>query len=400
MLHRLLQIAGVFFKLGSISFGGPAAHLAIIEDEVVGRREWLSRQRFLDLVGATHLIPGPNAVEMAAHVGFVRAGLPGTLVAGCAFTLPATLIAIACAWGYQRYGTLPAVEAPLSGIKAAVLAVIFAAVWRLGRKAIQNWVLAVVAIGVAVASRLGSDEIAALLIGSVAGMLLLQLTRSGKDPSNDQQSDPPIPANALIPGGTLAGSLGAAAAAGTSSIATVPLGNLFLFFFKVGLVFFGGGYVLMAYIQGGLVEQYGFSEAQLWDALAIGSLTPGPMLAMVTFVGYLAGGGIAGALAATAGIIAPSFVFVVATNPLIPRLRNSRWASQFLDAVVAASLGLIVAVTFDFMADTLLADPPNLLSVRPASVLIAGAAVGVNLRWKPAPAWLVLGGAVAGYVLL
>jgi len=258
----------------------------------------------------------------------------------------------------------------------------------------------VVAVGVVVASRLGCDEVVALLAGAAAGTLLLQLAGGSKGQPDERADDSPGSAAALLPVGATAGPFGAAATTGAASIAVVPLGNLFLFFFKVGLVFFGGGYVLMAYIQGGLVEQYGFSETQLWDALAIGSLTPGPMLAMVTFVGYLAGGGTAGALAATAGIILPSFVFVVATNPLIPRLRRSRFAGRFLDAVVAASLGLIVAVTFDFMADTLLTRTPERWNVNWLTLLVAAVAVAVNLKWKPAPAWLVLGGAAAGYVLL
>ncbi len=399
MLHRLLQLAGVFLKLGSISFGGPAAHLAIIEDEVVGRRGWLSRQQFLDLVGATHLLPGPNALEIAAHVGFLRAGVLGSLAAGGGFVVPATLLAIACAFGYERYGTLPAVEAPLAGIKAAVLAIILAAVFRLGRPAIKNWVLLLVVVGVATASRFGFDEIAVLLAGSMAGAMLLSLTGGRNRPDGDGKKANSAAAAALVPAATLGGSLGAAAAAGGSSIAVVPLGNLFVFFFKVGLVFFGGGYVLMAYIQGGLVQDYGFSEAQLWDAVAIGSLTPGPMLSMVTFVGYLAGGGVAGALAATAGILVPSFVIVVVSNPLIPRLRQSRWAGRFLDAVVAASLGLIAAVTIDFMGDTLLKHTPQAWTVDGRSLLISVIAAGILLRWKPSAVWLVLGGAAAGWLL-
>jgi chromate transporter len=393
MLRRLLELAGVFLKLGTISFGGPAAHLAMMDDEVVGRRRWLGRERFLDLVAATNLIPGPNAVEMASHVGYLRAGVLGTLVAGCAFTLPATLIAVVCAWGYAQYGTLPAVEAPLSGIKAAVLAVIFAAVYRLGKAALRNWQLGLVAAGVAAASLADQNEILVLLAGSLAGVLLLWAVRpDGRDGRAGT-------AAALLPGAMLATSLGAAGKAAAGGIVGgVSQGNLFLFFLKIGLVFFGGGYVLVAYIEGGLVGQYGFSQQQLLDAVAIGQLTPGPMLSTVTFVGYLVGGGVAGALVATAGILLPSFFLVVATNPLIPRLRRSRWAGRFLDAVVAAALGLMAAVTIKLAAATLLASTAP-LRLEWRGVLVATVAAAVALRWKVAPAWLVLGGAVVGWVL-
>jgi len=393
MLRRLLELAGVFLKLGTISFGGPAAHLAMMDDEVVGRRGWLAREQFLDLVAATNLIPGPNAVEMASHVGYLRAGLLGTLVAGCAFTLPATLIAIVCAWGYEEYGTLPEVEAPLSGIKAAVLAVILAAVYRLGKAALRNWQLGLVAAGVVAASLAEQDEILVLLAGSFAGVLLLWAVRPD---GGDGRAGT---AAALLPGATLATSFGAAGKAAAGGIVGgISLGNLFFFFLKVGLVFFGGGYVLVAYIEGGLVGQYGFSQQQLLDAVAIGQLTPGPMLSTVTFVGYLVGGGVAGALAATAGILLPSFFLVVAINPLIPRLRQSRWAGWFLDAVVAAALGLMAAVTIKLAAATLLASTAP-LRLEWRGMLVATVAAAVALRWKVTPAWLVLGGAVAGWVL-
>jgi len=399
MLRRLLQLAGCFLKLGTISFGGPAAHLAMMDDEVVGRRGWLGRERFLDLVAATNLIPGPNAVEMASHVGYLRAGLLGTLVAGCAFTLPATLIAIVCAWGYKQYGTLPAVEAPLSGIRAAVLAVIFAAVFRLSKASLRKWPLAVVAAGVAAASLAGGDEILTLLAGSLVGVLLLWL--SGASPRKGGGT-----AAALLPAATLTPSLGGAAgttaagtAAGGAALVGVPLGELFLFFLKVGVVFFGGGYVLVAYIQGGLVEQYGFSPQLLNDTMAIGSITPGPMLAMVTFVGYLVGGGVAGALVATAGVLLPSFFLVVATNPVIPRLRQSRLAGRFLDAVVAAAIGLMAAVTIDPLMRETLVVSRELPWLSWKGVLITAGATALALRFKIAPAWLVLGGAVAGWLL-
>lgn len=393
MLHRLLELAGLMLKLGTISFGGPAAHLAIMEDEIVRRRQWISREHFLDLVGATNLIPGPNAVEMASHVGYCRAGLAGSIVGGLAFTVPAVAMTMVLAWSYARFGALPQVEAFLYGVKPAVLAVVLAAIWRLGRKALAGWQLALVGLGVAVAVLLGADEVLALLAASLAGVILLALTR------RDDGVKGPVPASILV-GSTFAGSARTAQAAGLAAAgaaaatpAAVSLWKLGLFFLKVGAVWYGGGYVLLAYLEGGLVGQYHllgqeqlFSQKHLLDAVAIGQLTPGPMLTCATFAGYLIAG-TAGAAVATVAILLPSFFFVALTNPWIPRLRRSRLASRFLDAVVAGSVGLMIAVTVVLIRSTLIDWP---------SWLIAAIACVVALRWRPAPAWLVLGGALAG----
>lgn len=393
MMHTLCELAKLFLKLGTISFGGPAAHVALMEHEVVHRRNWISRQHFLDLIAATHLIPGPNAVEMASHLGYRRAGLLGSLVAGVCFTLPAVLITIALAWAYQRYGKLPQVEPFLYGVKAAVLAVIFTAVFRLGKKALRTWQLMLVAAGVAAVAALTEfDEVLTLLVGSFIGVMLLRWSRPHTDP-------PDKTTVGALAGTMLAGIASTAQAAtvattGAAALTPLPLWKLGLFFLKVGVVFFGGGYVLLAYLQGGLVQD----EQLLLDAAAIGQLTPGPMLSMVTFVGYLIGGGVPGALVATGAILLPSFFFVAAVNPLIPRLRSSAWASRFLDAVGAAAIGLMAAVTLTLCYATLV-DSSGLPWVNWRSCLIALAAAAALLRWKVAPAWLVLAGALAGWLL-
>lgn len=400
-MHRLGELAGLFLKLGTISFGGPAVHIAIMEHEVVARRHWVSREHFLDLIGATQLIPGPNAVEMASHVGYHRAGLLGSLVGGICFSLPAVIIAIGCAWGYHRYGKLPQVEPFLYGVKAAVLAIIFAAVFRLGKKALRGWPLVLTWAGVVAASLAGGDEVLTLLIGSFIGMILLGWFRSGARPLSKA-------APGALAGIPLAGAVHTAqaatvtvAGAGAAGSAAVELWKIGLFFLKVGVVFFGGGYVLVAYLEGGLVrgsglmQGCGLTQQQLLDAVAIGQLTPGPMLSMVTFVGYLVGGGASGALVATAAILLPSFLFVAAVNPLIPRLRRSPWASRFLDAIGAAAIGLMAAVTIKLCYATLV-DRGGLLWIDWGGCLIALAGGAALFRWNVAPAWLVFAGAAAG----
>jgi len=395
-MGKLWEIAGLFLKLGTISFGGPAAHIANMETEAVARRRWLSHEQFLDLFGATHLIPGPNAVEMANHIGYRRAGLIGSIVAGLCFSLPAVLITAAFAYSYVEYGDIPRVKPFLYGIKPVVLAIILCALGRLGRRSLRTWPLGLIGAGVVVAvfgSRAifgKSDEVIVLLVASLLGVILLRWLRSGAPPTRKTT-------------GFLAATIGAtpgvahasatAVATGTAACAasaSFSLWKLGLFFFKIGAVLYGGGYVLVAYLEGGLVDQYGWLSAEgLVDAVAIGQLTPGPMLSTATFVGYLVDG-IPGAAVATGGILLPCFLFVAAINPLIPRLRNSPTASLFLDSVTAASIGLMASVTVTLGRATLVDGP---------AWLIAAVATAVLLRWKIAPAWLVLAGAVAGSLL-
>lgn len=372
MFAKLRELAVLFFKLGVVGFGGPAAHIAMMEDEVVERRQWLSREHFLDLVGATNLIPGPNSTEMTMHVGYTRAGLPGLVTAGASFILPAALITAAFAWLYARYGTLPQVEPFLFGIKPAVLAIILGAVWRLGKAAAKNWQLVVLGTLVAAAVLLGVNEVVALVAGGVVGMLWLRLGRR-------------LAAIGLLPFsqmGTV--SLPALAAASPT------LWQIALFFLMVGSILYGSGYVLVAFLEGWVVNDFGWlTQQQLLDAIAIGQFTPGPVLTTSTFIGYQIGGP-AGAVVATIAIFLPSFAFVAILNPWVPRLRNSPWTAAFLDAVNASAVGLMAAVIVTLGQST--------LTAWPAWVIAAGAAL-LSLGWKVGAPWLVLGGALLGWLL-
>jgi len=385
--ESLGELARLFLKLGTIAFGGPAAHIAMMEDEVVTRRRWLSRQHFLDLVGATNLIPGPNSTEMTMHVGFERAGWKGLFTAGACFILPAVLITGGFAWLYVTYGSLPEVEPFLYGIKPAVIAVILGAMWKLGRTAIKGWRFAVLGLGVAAAVLAGLNEVWALLAGGAIGTLWLRA--GGYDSSRTAGVLLPIlflrPSQAAAAGLTTAGALG-----GVSAAATVSLWKLFFFFFKVGAILYGSGYVLVAFLEGGLVQDHGWlTQAELLDAIAIGQFTPGPVLSTATFIGYVVEG-VPGAAVATLGIFLPSFFFVLILNPLIPRLRESVWLSAFLDAVNVAAVALMVAVTIELGVGTLVSWP--------AWVIAALAAV-LALAYRVNAAWLVAGGAVLGWVL-
>ena len=373
-------LARLFLKLGVIAFGGPAAHIAMLQDEVVDRRGWIRRDHFLDLIGATNLIPGPNSTEMTMHVGYERAGWAGLLVAGSCFIVPAVMITGGFAWLYVRFGDLPAVEPFLFGIKPAVIAVILGALWKLGRGAVRGWRLGVVGGAVVVGVLLGADEVAMLLAGGVLGMAWLRL--AGRDSSRSAADL----ATLRLPGREAA--LAASGAAGAA--VTVSLWKLGLFFLKVGAVLYGSGYVLVAFLEGGLVSDYGWlTEGQLLDAIAIGQFTPGPVLSTATFIGYVIAG-VPGAIVATVGIFLPSFLFVLALNPVIPRLRESAWTAAFLDAVNVAAVALMAAVTIELGGTT--------LTSWPAWTIAIVAAIAA-LRFRVNAAWLVLGGAITGWLL-
>ena len=375
----LNEVARAFLKLGVVAFGGPAAHVAMMEDEFVVRRRWISRQHFLDLIGATNLIPGPNSTEMTMHVGYERAGWRGLFVAGACFIGPAVLLTGLAAWAYVRFGSLPAVEPLLYGVKPAVLAIILGALWRLGKKAVTGWRLAVLAAAVAAAVLAGLGEVWALLAGGAVGAVWL---RASAQPDSGA-------AGRLLPILFLQGAVAGGAAA-------VSLPKLFWFFLKVGSVLYGSGYVLVAFLEGGLVDDYGWlTQAQLLDAIAIGQFTPGPVLSTSTFIGYVVGaeggvGALAGASLATLGIFLPSFLFVWALNPLVPRLRRSAWLSAALDAVNAAAVALMAAVTVELGLDVLVSWP---------AVLIALVSAVAVLRFRLSVVWVVAGGAVAGWLL-
>lgn len=375
-MNKIGQLLALFLKLGVTAFGGPAAHIAMMEDEVVTRRQWLTRERFLDLLGATNLIPGPNSTEMAIHIGFVRAGVIGLVVAGISFILPAALLTLGCAWVYDRFQTVPQAEALLYGIKPAVIAVILSAVWRLGKTAAKGPFLIGIGFLVMLLVLLGINEIIVLLGGGIVGILwqLGSRLRKGKM----------LLGLAWLPSTNLALAVTAAPSA------PVTLSALGLFFLKIGCVLFGSGYILVAYLQGGLVEQYQWlTQQQLLDAVAIGQFTPGPVLTTATFIGYVLAGP-TGALVATLGIFVPSFLFVLTTNPLIPRLRQSAVASAFLDAVNASAIGLMAAVTVELARHTLIDWGAWLIVLISAAVLF---------RYKVNSAWLILGGAAIGWVL-
>lgn len=381
-MQRLLELAGLFLRLGTTAFGGPAAHIAMMEDEVVRRRQWLTHEEFLDLLGATNLIPGPNSTELAIHIGHRRAGWSGLVVAGCCFILPATLIVAVIAWAYVKFGSLPQAEGLLYGVKPVIIAVVVQALWGLGRTAVKNTGLALVGLAAAGLNFFGVNELA-VLFGSgilVAANRAMRLWRNGA-------SAPRPPLLSVLPGIPLLSAAGVAGAAAAS----VPfsLGSLFLFFAKVGSVLFGSGYVLLAFLRADLVERWHWlSEAQLLDAIAVGQFTPGPVFTTATFIGYVLGGKM-GAVVATAGIFLPAFFFVAVSGPLVPRLRKSAVAGAFLDGVNVASLALMAVVTWQLSATTLVDWFTGLLALIAALLLF---------RYRVNSAWLVLIGAGLGFL--
>ena len=374
----LSEIARVFLTLGSTAFGGPAAHIALMEEEVVRRRGWLTRAEFLDYVGATHLIPGPNSTELAIHVGMARAGWPGLLVAGACFILPAALIVGWAGWAYVRYGALPDAAGVLYGVKPVVMAVVAQALWSLGQTAVRSPWLALLGVAAVAAAALGVHE---LLVLALAGMVMGGAAFTRRLPGA---------AGLGLAGGLSAGTttVAAAVAAGTAQPA-VALWTLFLVFAKAGAVLFGSGYVLLAFLRADLVERLGWlTEAQLVDAIAIGQVTPGPVFTTATFIGYLLGGA-AGAVVATLGIFLPAFVFVAISGPLVPRLRRSEVAGGVLDGVNVASLALMAVVTWQLGRGSIV-DPMTV-------ALFLGSLVAL-LRFRVNSAWLIGAGAGLGWL--
>lgn len=370
---ELRALAALFLKLGTIAFGGPAAHIAMMEEEVVVRRKWLDRRHFLDLVGATNLIPGPNSTEMTMHVGYERAGVRGLLVAGACFILPAVTITALLAWVYVRTARIPAAEPLLAAIQPAVIGIIAGALWRLGRQAIRGWRTGAVGLAVVLAALAGVDEVLALVAAAAIGTLLLFPVAAGGS-------------TALMPF-----LVSAQEAAQPTTGGAISLWRLALFFLEVGAVLYGSGYVLIAFLEGGLVDDLGWlSRTQLLDAVAIGQFTPGPVLSTATFIGFVLAG-VPGAIVATVAIFLPSFAFVLLLNPLIPRLRDRRGTAAFLDAVNAAAVGLMLAVTLRLAAAVL----TSWLSI----ALAAGALV-LSIAFRINAAWIVLGAAMIGAATL
>jgi len=372
---RLWEMAKLFFRIGATAFGGPASLIAMMYDETVVRRKWLTDQEFLDMIGATNLIPGSNSTEMAIHLGYKRAGRWGMLVGGVSFFLPAFLVVLALAWAYVRFEKIPEVGLLLYGIKPVVVAVIFKALLSLGQKAINGKLLAVITAGVLGLYFLGVNEILLLFTGALLYMLITNIQSVHKTA---------VGALFLTPfTGIKALTLSAAAA----SSVPFSLQLLFLTFFKIGAVLYGSGYVLLAFLRADFVVRLGWlTEQQLLDAIAIGQLNPGPFFSTATFIGYFLSG-YPGAVIATVGILLPSFILSILTSPLIPRIRESKWVGSFMDGINAASIGLMAAVTWQIGRASL---------IDPFTIVLALAAAVALFRFKVNSTLLVLGGAAAG----
>jgi len=375
---RLRELAALFLKLGVVGFGGPAAHVALMEDEVVRRRGWLTREAFLDYMGATNLIPGPNSTELAIHIGRVRAGGWGLFVAGACFIVPAALMVAAIAWAYVRYGSLPQIAGVLYGVKPVVIAVVLQALFRLGRTALKTRALVALALAAAAAVAAGVNE---LLVLFASGALMAAVAAARRGEGGRW-------AGALVGGPLVAGlAQGGAVAAAPASVGLLAILGVFM---KIGAVLFGSGYVLLAFLRADLVERLGWlTEGQLLDAVAVGQVTPGPVFTTATFVGWVVAGA-PGAVAATVGIFLPAFAFVAASAVLVPRIRASAVAGAGLDGVNAASLALMGVVTVQ-LGRAALVDLPTLGLVALSAFLL--------LRLRVSSAWLILGGAVVGLVV-
>jgi chromate transporter len=365
----LPELAEFFLRLGVTAFGGPAAHIAMMEEELVRRRQWVRREKFLDLLGASNLVPGPSSSELAIHIGYLLAGWRGLLVAGACFILPAAVMVALLAGMYARFGKLPGVAAVLYGVKPVVIAVILQALWGLARTAIKSAYLGVIGALSLLLMVFRFHPLFLLLAAGLAACLpMLGAPKRAR----------------LVPAlATLSASWPAAAG-------SFSLGSLFLAFLKIGAIVFGSGYVLLAFLRADLVVDRGWlTDAQLVDAVAVGQITPGPVFTTATFIGYLLGG-VRGAIVATVGIFLPAFLFVAASGPLVPRIRRSKAAGAFLDGVNVGSLTLMAAVTVELGRAS--------LSDLPAVVIGAIAAVAL-LRYRINSVWLIPAGALIGLLV-
>jgi chromate transporter len=371
------ELAWLFLKLGTVAFGGPAAHIAMMRDEVVTRRRWLSDREFLDLVAATNLIPGPNSTELAIHIGHRRAGWPGLLVAGACFILPATLIVGALAWAYVNYGTRADVRSVFNSIAPVIIAIVAHALWGMAKTAVTRPLLAVLGVASLAAVVLGVHELAVLAAAGVVAVAMSFAGATGKTTKG-------AAIFAMI--WTRPRGLGAAMA-GIAIMPWVTLGGLFWVFLKTGAVLFGSGYVLLAFLRADLVERLGWlTESQLMDAIAVGQFTPGPVFTTATFIGYVLAG-TPGAVVATIGIFLPAFVYVAVTAPIVPKLRQSRLLGAALDGVTVASLALMAWVTVQLGQASL---------TSPVTFVLMVASLILLLTTKVNSAWLILAGAIWG----
>ena len=372
--QKLIEIAQVFLKLGLFAFGGPAAHIAMMEEEIVRKRKWMDHSHFLDLMGATNLIPGPNSTEMTMHCGYVRGGVAGLVVAGFCFIFPAVVLTLLLAYFYVQYGQIPEVEPFINGIKPAVLAIILGAVFKLGKKALKNWQLGGIGVIVIMASYVGVNEVTALLSAGLFGGLFFYGMHQSK--SNTHRSILPfLPLSISVP---------------LVSKILVSSSNIFWIFLKVGAVLYGSGYVLFAYLKGELVEPGHMQMNELIDAIAVGQFTPGPVLSTATFIGYQLGG-FGGAIAATLGIFLPSFLFVWMLNPLVARLRKSTFLGFFLDSVNVAAVAIMVFVLYEMTLETIANWQNGVVAILGLLCVFGPKKIG--------SVWIVLGGSILGFFL-
>jgi len=369
---QLWELAVVFSKLGSIAFGGPAAHIAQIELEVVQRRQWLSREKLLDLLSISNLIPGPNSTELVIHIGLEQAGWQGMLVAGACFIIPAMLLVWGLAIAYVEYQTIPAVGWLLYGVKPVIIAIITQALWKLGKSALKNIPTWIAGILVLVLYFININEIALMLGAGLAVSLVRNLTFLKKTKSLSIFFPFPLAAIAI-------------------EAHPKTWTAVFLSFLKIGSVLYGGGYVLLAFVQQEFVDRtHWLTAQQLLDAVAIGQFTPGPLFTTATFIGYLVAGNL-GAIAATIGIFLPAFILVPLINPFVAKLRKSPWTSGFLDGVNAASIGLMAAVAWELGRGTL---------IDVWTILVAIASLVILLKFpKINSAWVIIAGAAIGWLL-
>jgi chromate transporter len=380
----LAELALVFLKLGTIAFGGPAAHISMMEQEFVTRRAWLTREEFLDRLGAANLIPGPSSTEMAIHIGFLKRGWRGLIVAGCCFIVPASIVVTAIAAAYVRYGNLPRVSGILYGLKPVVIAVIAQAFWNLAKSAIKNSFLAVVGILSALASALAVNNLTVIL---AAGALAAIPAVWRKDWGNVWRKVRAPHASFLAWTFPLHSAVPWFGLAAISANAPVSLWRLFLTFAKIGSVLFGSGYVLLAFLRADFVVHLGWlTERQLLDAVAVGQITPGPVFTTATFIGYLVAG-VKGAIVATVAIFLPGFVLVAASGPIVAKVRRSSIASAFLDGVIVASLALMGVVAWQLGRQ-------SLLDVLTVTIFLASLAL--LLRTRTNPLWIMLAAALVG----
>lgn len=371
----LKEISLLFLKLGTIAFGGPAAHIAMMEEEVIHRKKWLTKDKFLDLLGATNLIPGPNSTELAIYIGYTQAGWRGLLSAGLCFILPAVFIVSVIARFYVTYGDLPEVSGILYGIKPIIIAIIIRAIWNLVKSALKNQLLITLAILAVILNFLGLNEL--LVLFGVGSFMIIKQLLSKNNIKNNLKIFTFLPLN-IVTLPTL----------NTINTNSHSLYLLFLIFLKIGAVLYGSGYVLLAFLQTDLVEHFGWlTQRQLLDAVTVGQITPGPVFTTATFIGYILNGW-KGAIVATIGIFLPSFLFVAATGSFIPKLRKSKLLSAFLDGVNASAVSLMLVVTIKLIGEAFI-DPITIILGLISTYLLFFTSLNST--------WLIISGGIIGY---